>query len=121
MKKKIFAIVQARVGSKRLRGKVLKKINGKESILILLNRLSRSKNIEKIIVAIPKSFENRVLKKLLIKNNYTIFEGSQNDVLNRYFECAKKFSAKNILRITGDCPLIDPVLVDKIITFMIRS
>ena len=117
MKKKIFAIVQARVGSKRLRGKVLKKINGKESILILLNRLSRSKNIEKIIVAIPKSFENRVLKKLLIKNNYTIFEGSQNDVLNRYFECAKKFSAKNILRITGDCPLIDPVLVDKIITF----
>ena len=59
MKKKITAIVQARIGSSRLRGKVLKKIKGKESILILLERLSRSRSIEKIIVAIPKSKEDK--------------------------------------------------------------
>ncbi len=113
--KKIFSIVQARVESTRLRGKVLKKIKGKNSILILLNRLSKCKEIEKIIVAIPKSKENIYLKKVLIKNNFEVFEGSQNDVLKRYFECARKFSAKHILRITGDCPLIDPRLVDKIL------
>ena len=115
MKKEIYAIVQARIGSKRFRGKVLKKIKGEEAILILLNRLSRSKKIKKIIVAIPKSSENKKLKRLLIKNNYSIFEGSQNNVLNRYYECAKKFSAQHILRITGDCPLVDPQLVDKAI------
>ena len=113
MNKEIYAIVQARIGSKRFRGKVLKKIKGEEAILILLNRLSRSKKIKKIIVAIPKSSENKKLKRLLIKNNYSIFEGSQNNVLNRYYECAKKFSAQHILRITGDCPLVDPQLVDK--------
>ena len=115
MNKQIHAIIQARIGSKRLRGKVLKKIKGKESILILLNRISKSKRIKKIIVAIPKSAENKKLKKLLIKNNYLVFEGNQNDVLNRYYECAKKFSAEHILRVTGDCPLIDSKIIDKAI------
>ena len=114
MKKKITAIVQARIGSSRLRGKVLKKIKGKESILILLERLSRSRSIEKIIVAIPKSKEDKKLKKILERNGYLVFEGSSNNVLNRYYKCAKKFSSQHILRITGDCPLVDPALVDKI-------
>ena len=113
--KKIFSIVQARIESTRLRGKVLKKIKGKHSILILLDRLSKCKQIEKIIVAIPKSKQNNYLKKILLKNNYDVFEGSQNDVINRYYNCAKKLSAKHILRITGDCPLIDSKLVDKIL------
>ena len=113
--KKIFSIVQARIESTRLRGKVLKKIKGKHSILILLDRLSKCKQIEKIIVAIPKSKQNNYLKKILLKNNYDVFEGSQNDVINRYYNCARKLSAKHILRITGDCPLIDPRLVDKIL------
>ena len=72
MKKKITAIVQARIGSSRLRGKVLKKIKGKESILILLERLSRSRSIEKIIVAIPKSKEDKKLKKILERNGYLV-------------------------------------------------
>ncbi len=113
MDKQIYAIVQARIGSQRLRGKVLKKIKGKESILILLNRLSKSKRIKKIVVAIPKSAENKKLKKLLVKNDYLVFEGNQNDVLNRYYNCAKKFSAEHILRVTGDCPLIDSKIIDK--------
>ena len=115
MKKKITAIVQARVGSSRLPGKVLKKINKKETILLLLQRLSRSKNIEDIIVAIPKKSKDHQLYKILVKNNYKVFRGSESNVLKRYFDCATKFSIHNILRITGDNPLVDPNLVDKVV------
>ena len=99
----------------KIKGKSFKKIQGKPSILILLKRLSKCKELEKIIIAIPKTKQNAYLKKILIDNNYEVFEGSEKDVLNRYYECAKKFSAKHILRITGDCPLIDPQLVDKML------
>ena len=112
---KVTAIIQARVGSTRLRGKVLKKINGKEIILHLLDRLSSSKKISKIIIAIPNTKENDKLCHLLKKNNFLIFRGSERNVLNRYYECAKKFKSNHILRITGDCPLIDPKLVDELI------
>jgi glutamate-1-semialdehyde 2,1-aminomutase len=115
MKKKVTAIVQARVGSSRLRGKVLKKINGKEIIILLLDRLSKSKKIENIIVAIPQKKEDDLLFKVLKKNNYNVFRGDELDVLKRYYDCAKKNNIHNILRITGDCPLVDPTLVDNLI------
>ena len=67
MSKKVTAVVQARIGSQRLRGKVLKKINNKETILLLLKRLSLAKEIDKIIVAIPKKKENDPLYKILKK------------------------------------------------------
>jgi glutamate-1-semialdehyde 2,1-aminomutase len=114
MKKKIVAIVQARIGSSRLRGKVLKKIRGKESIILLLERLSRAKQISNIVVAIPNNSENDILYKLLKKYKYNIYRGSENDVLKRYYECAKKYNALHILRVTGDCPLVDSKLVDEI-------
>ena len=115
MSKKVTAVVQARIGSQRLRGKVLKKINNKETILLLLKRLSLAKEIDKIIVAIPKKKEDDPLYKILKKNNFQVFRGSEKNVLKRYYDCAKKFDLKNIIRITGDCPLIDPKLVDKLV------
>ena len=75
MKKKITAIVQARIGSTRLRGKVLKKIKGKETIILLLERLSKAKEISDIIVAIPNTRENDSLFKLLDKHKYKVFRG----------------------------------------------
>ena len=80
MNKKITAIVQARIGSNRLRGKVIKKINGKELILLLLNRLSLAKKIDDIIVAIPKSKQDDILYKILKKNNFKVFRGSEKNV-----------------------------------------
>ena len=77
MKKKVTAIVQARVGSSRLRGKVLKKINGKESIILLLDRLSKSKKIENIIVAIPQKKEDDLLFNVLKKKNIMFLEGKR--------------------------------------------
>ena len=115
MKKKITAIVQARVGSSRFRGKVLKKINGKEAIILLLDRLSKSKKLENIIVAIPQKKEDDPLFDVLIKNNYNVFRGEELNVLKRYYDCPKKNNIQNILRITGDCPLVDPKLVDDLI------
>ena len=115
MIKKVTAVVQARIGSQRFRGKVLKRINNKETILLLLNRLSQAKEIDRIIVAIPNKKEDDPLHDVLKKNNYEVFRGSEKNVLKRYYDCAKKFSLKNVLRITGDCPLVDPQLVDKIV------
>ena len=115
MIKKVTAVVQARIGSQRFRGKVLKRINNKETILLLLKRLSQAKEIDRIIVAIPNKKKDDPLYDILKKNNYEVFRGSEKNVLKRYYDCAKKFSLKNVLRITGDCPLVDPKLVDKIV------
>ena len=112
---KVIAIVQARMGSTRLKNKVLKKINGKYVILLLLERLSKSKKLNDIIVAIPKNKENDRLNNILLKNSYKVFRGSENNVLSRYYEAALKYKTNVIVRITGDCPLVDPILVDNVI------
>ena len=121
MNKKITAIVQARIGSDRLRGKVIKKINGKETILLLLKRLSLAKKIDDIIVAIPKKRQDDVLYNILKKNNFKVFRGSEKNVLSRYYQCAKKFSSEIIVRITADNPLIDPNIVDNVINQFLKN
>lgn len=112
---KVVAIVQARMGSKRLPGKVLKNISGKPIIELLLTRLSKSKELNEIVVATSIETENDILYSLVKSLGYKCFRGSEKDVLNRYYEASKKFSADIIVRITADCPLIDPKLVDECI------
>lgn len=109
---KIIAIIQARLGSTRLPNKVVKKIVGKTMIEILLTRLSQSKKINQIIVAAPLSKLNDSLQVLVESLGYECFRGEEKDVLTRYYEAAKKFNADTIIRITGDCPLVDSDLVD---------
>ena len=109
----IIAIVQARMGSKRLPGKVLLKVNGKTLIEILMQRLLLSKKIEKIVLATSKKKENDPLVEEVKDLGFKVYRGSENDVLDRYFNVAKKFKANVIVRITGDCPLIDPYLIDE--------
>ena len=111
----VLAIVQARMGSTRLPGKVLKKINGKPLIEILLHRLSSSKKIDKIILATSKDQMNDSLTDTVKKLDFEVFRGSEDDVLKRYYEAAKFFKPQVVVRITGDCPIIDPQLVDNII------
>jgi glutamate-1-semialdehyde 2,1-aminomutase len=111
----IVAIVQARLGSKRLPNKVIKLINGLPMIEVLLTRLSRSKLVTKIVVATSTDSEDKKLKKLVNNLGYDCEQGSKNDVLNRYIYVAEKYKANIIVRITGDCPLVDPMLVDQVI------
>ena len=121
MIKKVTAVVQARIGSQRHRGKVLKKINNKETILLLLNRLSQAKEIDRIIVAIPNRKKDDPLHDILNKNNYEVFRGSEKNVLNRFFLAAKFFNAKHIMRITADCPLVDFKLLNSLIKKYLTS
>ena len=119
--KKIIAIIQARQTSSRFPNKVIKKICNIPLIIILLLRLSKSKKINKIVLAIPNNKKNLKLYKIAKKWNCTIFKGDEKNVLKRYYEAAKKFKADVIVRVTGDCPLIDPKLVDNLINFFIKK
>ncbi len=111
----IVAIVQARMGSTRLPNKVLKEVVGKPMIQLLLERLSQSKELSQIIVATSENKENDQLQTWVESAGYKCTRGSEDDVLARFYEAAKKVEADIIVRITGDCPLVDPILVDQCI------
>ncbi len=121
--KKIVAIIQARMGSTRLPRKVMKKILGKEVILHDIDRLRQIKNLDKIVIATTnKNADNLIVEA--IKNydsDIGVFRGSEDDVLDRYYKAAKEFNATVIVRITSDCPLIDPKVSDKVIEAFLNN
>ena len=112
---KIVAIVQARMGSTRLPNKVLKPICGIPMIELLLKRLAKSRELDQIIVATSIDPKNQPLVHCVRSLGFVCEQGSENDVLSRYVNAAEKYNADVVVRITGDCPLIDPVLVDQCI------
>ncbi len=112
---KIVALVQARIGSTRLPGKVLKSIVNKPMIELLLNRLSKSNELDEIIVATSENPQNDELQSVVESLGYQCTRGSDQNVLNRFYETSKKVGADVVVRITGDCPLVDPILVDQCI------
>lgn len=112
---KTIALVQARMGSTRLPNKVMKPIGGIPMIEQLLTRLALAKELDQIIVATSVDERNLPLVAHVRKLGYTCEQGSENDVLDRYVQAAKKHQADVVVRITGDCPLVDPVLVDEVI------
>jgi glutamate-1-semialdehyde 2,1-aminomutase len=113
---KVVAIVQARMGSTRLPKKAMKKIGGVPMIEILLSRLSRAKEVNQIVVATSRDIENEPLVTRIEKLGYLCVRGSEYDVLQRYLDAAHASQADIVVRVTGDCPLIDPVLVDEAIS-----
>lgn len=112
---KVVAIVQARMGSTRLPNKVMKPILGVPMIELLLARLAKSSQIDQIVLATSTDERNVPLVKHVQALGYTCVQGSETDVLGRYLLAAEQVQADVIVRITGDCPLIDPVLVDQAI------
>lgn len=112
---KVIAIVQARMGSTRLPNKVMKPINGVPMIELLLARLSRSKEVDKIVVATSVDATNQPLAEHVRALGYGCEQGSESDVLERYVQAARAHQAEVVVRITGDCPLVDPGLVDECI------
>jgi len=115
------AIIQARFGSTRLPGKVLNEISGKPMLWHIINRLRRCKNIDTIVLATSELKNNDVIEKFSKENDIPIFRGSEEDVLSRYYYAAKQFNADIIVRLTGDCPLIDPKIVDEVVLSHINS
>ena len=121
IKKKIIAIVQARIDSSRFPQKILKKIGKLTLIEILLQRVSMSKKIDQIVVATTKLKSDDSLIKILDKNKINYYRGDEKNVLKRFFEAANQFKGDIIVRITGDCPLIDPVVIDEVINLYLRN
>ena len=118
---KVVAIVQARLTSTRLPNKVLKDISGKPMLWHLLERLKFSHKIDSVVLAIPDSSENDRLADFARELGLPCFRGSEKDVLSRYYNAAKKYDAREIVRITADCPLIDPRVTDSVIEAYLNS
>ena len=109
-------IIQARMGSERLPGKVLRAIDGKTLLDILIDRLLLVKNASKVIVATTKNPKDDVLELKCRERNIPCFRGSEENVLERYLLAADFFSVNTLVRVTADCPLIDPRIIDRTIS-----
>ena len=112
---KIGIITQARTGSKRFPKKVLKKINHLTFLEIHLKRIIKSKLAKSFIVATTKYKRDNIISEIAKNLKFDVFRGSENDVLDRYYNAAKINNLDVIVRVTSDCPLIDSNLIDKII------
>jgi len=106
-------IIQARMGSTRLPGKVLKKLAGKEVLWHVVERCRRSTIAQKVIVAISTDISDDLIYNYCNANGIDVFRGDLNNVLLRYYECAKYYNLDVIVRVTSDCPLIDPYIIDE--------
>lgn len=118
MEVKTILITQARTGSTRLPGKVLKEIGGKSLLQIHLNRLEKCKKVSKIIVATTVNEDDTIIYDKAIAWGFNASRGSESDVLDRFYQAVKDKKADWIVRVTSDCPLIDSDLVDKVISFV---
>lgn len=112
---RIAAVVQARMGSTRLPGKVLLPLEGTPVIGWIYERLTRCANLDRIVVATGDDASNDVLADALAGLGIPVFRGSEHDVLDRYYRAARAVRADAVVRVTGDCPLIDPELVDRVV------
>jgi len=122
MGQKNLCIIQARMGSTRLPNKVLKKVAGVTLLEHEIKRVKQAKKIDKIVVATSIKKEDRQMENLCKKIKIDCFRGSEDDVLDRYYQCAQKYPEyNNIIRITGDCPLIDPKVIDQVINFFEKN
>ena len=115
--KKIVAIIQARMGSTRLPGKVLMDVNDIPLLEIMLSRVTKSKLLDQVIIATSNHSNDNQIEEFCKKNNYECFRGSENDVLSRYYKCAKQNNADVVVWLTADCPLIDPKIIDSVINY----
>ena len=110
----IIAIIQARMGSTRLPGKAMKEVLGKPLLQHMIERVTESKFVYEFVVTTSIEEKDIIIEKLCDRLNITCFRGSEEDVLDRYYQCAKSFKPipEYIVRLTSDCPLHDPNVID---------
>ncbi|MDO8620290.1 MAG: glycosyltransferase family protein [bacterium] len=108
-------LIQARMGSTRLPGKSMKLLSGKPLLWHVVARCKRAKKADVVVVATSRNSEDDAILKFCASENIPCYRGSHDNVLSRYYETAKHLGAETIIRITSDCPLIDPALIDQCI------
>lgn len=116
-KVKRVAIIQARMGSSRLRGKVMMELCDKTVLDHVIQRVAQCKHIDEVVIATTTKEEDDVIAEEAIKCKASVYRGSENNVLERYYFAAKESHAETVIRITSDCPLIDSNIVDDVIKF----
>jgi spore coat polysaccharide biosynthesis protein SpsF len=115
MEPKVVAIVQARMASTRLPGKVLSDIGGEPMLVREVERALQAELVDELVVATTNESEDEPIAELCSDRGYACYRGSSLDVLDRVYEAAKLHQAEIVVRLTGDCPLIDPSLIDQTI------
>jgi spore coat polysaccharide biosynthesis protein SpsF len=114
-KTKVLLITQARMGSTRLPGKVMKTVDGQSLLEIHVKRLKLCKKVDEILVATTLAEQDKIISDLADEQNFKSFRGSENDVLDRYYQSALPYKPEYIVRVTSDCPLLDSLIVDEAI------
>lgn len=118
---KIVALIQARMSSSRLPGKVLEPIGGKPAILFMVERVRRAKRLDDVVVVTSVDPSDDPLAELLAAHGIDTFRGALDDVLARYAAGAAAHEAGIVVRLTGDCPLIDPAVVDRVVETLVET
>jgi spore coat polysaccharide biosynthesis protein SpsF len=112
---KTVAIIQARMGSSRLAGKVLLDLAGEPMLARVVNRVRRARCVDEVVIATTTEPADETLTALCATRGWPCFRGSQDDLLDRYYGAAHQFGADVVLRITSDCPLIEPEIIDRVV------
>jgi spore coat polysaccharide biosynthesis protein SpsF len=118
---KVAAIVQARMGSTRLPGKILKKVLDKTLLEYQIERVKKAKTIDEIIIATSTKESDDPIVQLCQQLSIPHYRGSEEDVLSRYYEVATEFNVDVIVRLTSDCPIIDPNVIDKVVGYYLEN
>lgn len=121
MSTRTIMIVQARISSTRLPAKSLLPLSGEPMIFRIIERIKRCKNLHEIVIAIPDSESDDVLERVISRTDVSIFRGSENDLLDRYYNAAKLYKAELVLRLPADNPVSCPEEIDKVVNFHIEN
>ena len=118
---KTVAIIQARMGSTRLPGKVLKNIGGETMLARVVRRTQQAKTLDEVLVATSIDATDEPVVTECNKLEVPVFRGAEDDVLDRYYRAALAYRAQTIVRVTSDCPLIDPGMIDKVVNAFLNA
>ncbi len=117
----VLAILQARMSSSRLPGKVAMDANGESMLSYEIKRILQSNQIDKLVVATSTNPEDNIIEDITKQNGIDCFRGNLNNVLDRYYQCTRQYNPSHIVRLTGDCPIIDPEVIDGVISTHLSS
>lgn len=111
----VSAMIQARMSSTRLPGKVLRQINGRPMLAYMVERVKAACNVDNVVLVTSIDSSDDAIVELCKKNDILYYRGSLDDLIDRYYQAAKKFGVDIIVRLTGDCPLVDPRIIDDMV------
>jgi spore coat polysaccharide biosynthesis protein SpsF len=117
----IIGIIQARMGSTRLPGKVMLSLNGEYNLCQIIRRISKSSQIDNTVVTTSIHKQDRIIERYAHRSGAKVYRGSETDVQTRMYDAARQSDADVVVRITGDCPLISPEVIDEVVHQLINS